>query len=372
MTRRGPRLAIVHDWMTTPGGAERVVHALHRMWPTAPIYTASYVPERFPEFADADVRPLWLDRIGLAKRKHQLFSIPRAWAFRRLDLSPFDVVISSSSAEAKYVRTGSRTLHVSYCHTPIRYYWRDYEWYRQHPPFGPLNPLVRAVLPLLIGRLRKQDFEAAQQVDAFIANSRNVRHRIAEHYRRDAMVIHPPIDTARFRVADRVDDYYLVVGRQVAYKRLDVAVDAFNELGLPLLVAGAGEESAAQQARSRPNIRFLGRVPEDELPDLYARARALVFPPEEDFGMVPIEAMASGRPVIAYGKGGALETVVEGVTGLFFPEQTPAALVDAVRRFEGVAFDPEAIRRHALAFDTAVFEREMRALVERELGTPLP
>lgn len=360
------RVALVHDWLVSPGGAERVLLDFHRLWPRAPIYTAAYEPAKFPEFRDADVRPTWLNRIALAKRKHQLFSVPRAWAFKGLDLSGYDLVLSSSSAESKYVRTGQKTLHICYCHTPVRYYWSDYDWYRQNPPFGPLNPLAQAALPVLIPFLRRMDYRAAQKVDVFVANSVNVQQRIEKYYGRDSAVIYPPVSTGRFKVAQGAGEYYLVLGRQVAYKRLDLAVDAFNELGLPLVVAGTGEEIKVQRPRSNSNIRYVGRVPEEELPDLYAKATALIFPAEEDFGIVPVEAQACGRPVIAFGQGGALETVVEGKTGLFFNEQTAESLVEEVRRFQAMTWDPGAIRAHAEKFDETVFVSRIKEFVETE------
>ena len=353
--------------MVSPGGAEKTVEVLHHIWPDAPIYTAAYMPEKFPEFADADVRPIWLNRIALAKRKHQLFTIPRAWAFKSLDLSSYDVVISSSSAEAKYVKTGPRTLHICYCHTPIRYYWSDYDWYRQHPPFGALNGVARLLLPAMIGSLRRMDYRAAQKVDYFIANSANVQARIKKYYDRNSTVIYPPVATQRFTQPHHAQDYYLIVGRQVAYKRLDLAVDAFNRLGLPLKVVGVGEEVARQQPRSRANIEYLGRVTGAELAQLYAGAKAFIFPPEEDFGITPVEALSAGCPVVAYAKGGALEYVVEGETGVFFAEQTPEALIAAIKRCEKLKFSDAKLRAHAAAFDEAVFIKKIQKFVSDEL-----
>ncbi|QDU27961.1 GDP-mannose-dependent alpha-(1-6)-phosphatidylinositol monomannoside mannosyltransferase [Anatilimnocola aggregata] len=361
-----PRIALVHDWLVSPGGAEKVLLELHEMYPNAPIYTANYVPEKFPEFKNADIRPTWLDRISLAKRKHQLFSVFRAWAFRGLDLSDYDIVISSCSAESKYVKTGEQTLHICYCHTPVRYYWSDYEWYLAHPPFGKLNWLVKGLLPLMIGWLRRMDYQGAQTVDSFVANSRFVQARIAKYYHKSSTVIHAPVNVDQFEVSRERDDYYLIVGRQVAYKRLDLAVDAFNELGLPLKVAGTGEEITKHKPRAKSNIEFLGRVPDADLPRLYGRAKGFIFPAEEDFGIVPIEAMANGTPVVAFGVGGALETVVEGKTGTFFPEKTPASLVDAVRRFETMKFDPDVIRAQAERFSQAVFRQTMKQFVADE------
>jgi glycosyltransferase involved in cell wall biosynthesis len=359
-----PRIAIVHDWMVSPGGAEKVVLELHKLWPEAPIYTAAYSPEKFPEFAEADVRTTWLNRIDLAKRKHQLFSLPRAWAFKSLNLSDYDIVISSSSAESKYVRTGPKTLHICYCYTPIRYYWSDYDWYRQHPPFGKLNGVAKFMLPGLIGPLRRQDYAAAQKVDRFIGISKAVQERIKRYYKRDSELVYPPVRTDMIKPSTHQGSYYLMLGRQVAYKRLDLAVDAFNELGLPLKVAGTGEELSVQKPRSKGNIEYLGRVSDEELPELLAGAKAFIFPPEEDFGIAPVEAMAAGRPVIAYGVGGAAETVVEGKTGVFFHEQTPEALIEAVKRFEGMKWDHGAIRAQAEKFSEEAFRRKMGGFVE--------
>ncbi len=359
------KIAIVHDWLVMRGGAERVVATLHEMWPEAPIYTAAYTPEKFPEFATADVRTTWLDKISLAKRKHQLFSIPRAWAFRGLDLSEYDVVISSCSAESKYVKTGPNTLHICYCYTPIRYYWSDYDWYRQHPPFGVFNPIAKLVLPFLIGHLRDQDYKLAQRVNIYLTQSKNIQEKIKKYYNRDSTVIHPPTDTSKFLGLKKGNgDFYLIVGRQVAYKRLDLAVDAFNELGLPLVVAGTGEEIAVQRPRAKKNIALRGFVSDTELLQLYADAKAVLYPQEEDYGLVPVEAQAAGTPVIAYNRGGAAETVVDGETGVLFDQQTPEALIAAVHRFERLSFNPHTLREHAKKFDESVFRRELTEFVD--------
>lgn len=360
---RKPKIAIVHDWMVSPGGAERVVLELHKIWPDAPIYTAAYEPSKFPDFKEVDVRPTWLDRVPLAKKKHQLFSIPRAYAFKTLNLSDYDIVISSSSAESKYVKTGNKTLHICYCHTPIRYYWSDYDWYRANPPFGKLNWLAKIMLPVLIGGLRRMDYKAAQGVDEYIANSAYVGKRIKKYYKRDSDVIYPPIDMAGLEVKRDPKNFYLIVGRQVAYKRLDLAVDAFNELGLPLKVAGAGEEIARQKARAKSNIEFLGYVSDEKRAQLFSQAKGFIFPPEEDFGMTPVEAMAAGCPVIAYGKGGALESVINGKTGILFDSQTPASLISAVKTFEGMQFDEKTVRQRGKDFSSDVFRKKIEDYV---------
>lgn len=362
-----PKIALVHDWMARRGGAERVLLALHELWPEAPIYTAIYNPQNFPEFTGADVRTTWLNRIKLAQTKHQLFSIPRAWAYQGLDLSDYDIVISSCSAESKYVRTGPNTLHICYCYTPIRYYWSDYDWYRQHPPFnGALNWLAKLLLPVLIGPLRWQDYRLAQKVDLYVTQSKYIQARIKKYYDRDSVLIHPPTITKDYLdLPKQPGDFYLLVGRQVSYKRLDLAVDAFNELGLRLVVAGTGEEIAKQKPRAKANIDFRGFVSDDELLHLYADAKAVLFPQEEDYGLVPVEAQAAGTPVIAYGVGGATETVVDGKTGVLFKTQTAAALVEAVHRFEKLQFDSAALREHSKQFDESVFKREIKAYVEQ-------
>jgi glycosyltransferase involved in cell wall biosynthesis len=363
---RRPKIALVHHWLVSSGGAEKVLYELHRMYPEAPIYTAAYDPKKFPELADADVRVTWLDRVPLAKKKHQFFPILRAMAFSWLDLSAYDLVISSDAAEAKAVKTGPHTLHICYCHTPIRYYWSDFDWYMKHPPFGVFNPLARLVLMASLGRLKAFDYAAAQRVDAFIANSKYVAERIKKYYEREATVIYPPIAIERFTVRQKDEGYYLIVGRQVAYKRLDLAVEAFNELGWPLKVAGTGEEITVQRPRAKANIEFLGRVPDEELSGLYAGAKAFIFPAKEDFGIVPVEAMANGVPVVAYGEGGALEYVTEGKTGVLFKEQTAEALVGALKRLQMLKFDPAVIRARAEQFATPVFERQVRAFVDEQ------
>ncbi len=358
------KVAIVHDWMVSYGGAERVVLALHEIWPDAPIYTAAYDPSKFPQFKNADIRTTWLNKIGLAKRKHQLFSIARAMAFRGLDLSDYDVVISSSSAESKYVKTGPNTIHICYCYTPIRYYWSDYDWYLKHPPFGWLNPLARLVLPLIIGPLRWYDYHKAQKVDYFVTQSNYIKGRIKKYYDRDAEVINPPTETERFlKLTKRHGDYFLIVGRQVAYKRLDLAINAFNRLGLPLVIAGTGEAIAEQRSRAKANIEFKGFVSEKELPQLYANARAVLYPQEEDYGMVPVEAQAAGTPVIAYGKGGAAETVIDRKTGVLFMPQTSGALILAIKSFTKLKFRPEVLREHSKQFDKKIFQTKIRQLV---------
>lgn len=358
----------MHDWLTNQGGAERVLWALHRAFPQAPIYTSVYDRKALPQFAGADVRTSFLQRWPLARSRHQLYPVLRTFAFESFDLSGFDVVISSCSAEAKGVVTRPDTLHVCYLHTPTRYYWSDHHRYAADPGFGPLDPLVRLAMPAFIRQMRMWDLSAASRVDAFVANSSFVAHRIEKYYRRQATVIHPPIQAARFEPGTGPGEFFLVAGRLVPYKRVDLAVRACRALDLPLVVAGAGSELDRLRALAGPRTTFAGRCGDAELSQLLRRSKALIHCAEEDFGLLPLEAMASGRPVIAYGAGGALETVVDGRTGVFFKEQTVPALATALTRFEALGFDQGELRRHAEAFDEAGFVGEIAKFVDDELG----
>lgn len=361
------RIALVHHWLVSPGGAERVLYELHQMYPDAPIYTAAYLPKKFPEFSKADIRTTFLNKIPYLKNKHQLFPIFLGLPFKTLNMNDYDIVISSCAAEAKYVRTKATTLHICYCHTPVRYYWADYEWRLKNLPFGAFNWLARIVLPVTIGLLKRTDYKAAQGVNVFVANSKHIKARIKQYYHRDSTVIYPPIATTELiSLPARPRDYYLIVGRQVASKRLDVAIDAFNKLGYILKIAGMGEEIVRQRPRAHANIEFLGRVSEDVRNELYSGAKALIFPPEEDFGMVPVEAMAAGTPIIAYNAGGAPEYVIDGETGVLFNFQTGYSLQRAVERFETLVFSESVLRAKAKEFDTQIFRVKMAEFVASE------
>ncbi len=358
------RIALVHDWMTNPGGAERVLRAFHEIWPEAPIYTSVCKREAFPDFSDADIRTSFIEHLPLAKRLHQAFPLIRILAFEGLDLSDYDVVLSSCHAESKSVVTGPQTLHICYCHTPIRYYWSGYHDYLNNPRYGVFNLPVKAVMPPLVSYLRVWDRAAADRVDSFISNSHYVKTRIEKYYRRTAHVIHPPVDTSWLEPRNDIGDFFLVVGRLVPYKRADIVVDAFNDLGWPLKIVGTGSELAKLKARAGSNIQFLGRVSDTELREYYARCRALIFPQVEDFGITPLEAMAAGRPVIAFRAGGALETVLENKTGIFFDEQNAESLKGALASFASREFDGGDIRRHAESFDKEIFKVKIRDFVE--------
>jgi glycosyltransferase involved in cell wall biosynthesis len=356
-------VAIVVSWLNQYGGAERVLEAVHELLPQAPIYTSMFWPEAMPpDYRTWDIRVSWLDRLPFIHRHHQPFLPLYPLAFEGFDLSAYDVVLSISSGFAHGVITPPSTTHLCYCLTPSRFLW-TYPAYAEREAIGPLaNALLR---PILLW-LRQWDRLAADRVDEFIAISTEVQRRIAKVYRRDSALIFPPVDTGRFaQTAPAEDgDYFLVVSRLIPYKRVDLAVKAFTALKLPLLIAGDGRDRARLEALAGPNIRFLGRVPDAELPGLLARCRAFLFPGYEDFGIAPVEAQAAGRPVIAYAAGGALDTVIEGVTGLFFREPTPEALAEAVCRFNPRDFNPDVIRQHARQFDKRVFQRKLMALLE--------
>src|SRR3990167_496247 len=316
------KVALVHDWLTGEAGAEKVLLALSRIFPEAPIYTSVWDPTRTPSFVGKDIRTSFMQRWPFAKSRHQLYPWLRPLGFESFDLSSYDLVISSSSAEAKGVLTPPRTLHLCYCHTPTRYYWSDYHAYLGRMQFGLLNHLALRAMPYLTNYLRLWDRAASSRVDHFVANSENVAARIRKYYGRESTVISPPVEIQRFKVSAARGQYFLSVGRLVPYKRVDLIIRACNERSLSLKVSGEGPEFGSLKKMAGPTVEFLGRVPEGDLPRLYAGARAFIFASEEDFGIAPVEAMASGVPVIAYGRGGVLESVVGGETGLTFPEQT--------------------------------------------------
>lgn len=353
-------IALIHDWLNQLGGAEDVLEALVGLYSDAPLYTALYDRERMPaHWRDWDIRPGFIDRLPFARRKQQLYFPLYPYAFEQFDLRGYDVVLSNKSGFCHGVITGPETLHVCYCLTPTRYVWR----YHQYAERENLGRATRLALAPFLTNLRLWDRLAADRVDHFIAISDEVRRRIAKVYRREATIIYPPVDVGRFEPSNRVDDYYLFVGRLVPYRRLDVLIEAFNKMGRPLLIAGSGRDRERLEALAGPTVRFLGYVPDDELPDLLARCRAFVWPGEEDFGISPLQANAAGRPVIAYAAGGALETVITGpaelATGALFAEQSVAAIIETVESFDPLSVSPAVARRHAEQFDIAVFKQKI-------------
>lgn len=357
------KVAIVHYWLVSMRGGEKVIEALCDLYPQADIYTHVYDPEAISEkIRRHRIYTTFIAKLPLAKRWYQRYLGLMPLALEQLDLSVYDLVISSESGPAKGVITSPDALHLCYCHSPMRYLWDMYPLYRRRAGW-----LTRVLMVPTFHYMRFWDQLSAGRVDHFLANSRYIARRIDKTYRRPAEVIHPPVAIEDFRPGGAPDDFYLMLGQLVAYKRPDLAIAAFNRSGRHLLVIGEGEEYESLRKQAGPNIEFLGRQPFDVIQDHYARTQALIFPGTEDFGIVPVEAMASGRPVIAYGHGGILDTVRDGVTGFLFSEPSPEALNAAVDRYETARsqLDPATIRRHAEGFSEPRFKREFTALVER-------
>ena len=363
-----PKIALIIDWLTTMGGAERLLLSLHKAYPDAPIYTSVFIPENCPPFVGLDVRTTYLQRLPkFLRRWHQLLPVLRAHAFRTLDLREYDIVLSTASAEAKAVRARPGATHVCYCHTPTRYYWSHYEEYRKAPGFGPLNPLIRLLIPPFVAWMRRLDLRAVAGVDHFIANSHAVQARIKKYYRRDSVVIFPPVQTERLSPKQQVtkEDFYLMVGRQNPYKRIDLAIDACNRLKKRLIIIGQGTEHERLTRLAGPTVEFLTDIDDQAIVSYFQRARGLLFPQQEDFGITAVEAMAAGTPVIAYGRDGALDTVIDGETGILFEPQTADSLVAAIQRFEKLRFSSSSLQKHAQAFREERFITKIKNEVEK-------
>jgi len=362
-----PRIAIVHDYLNQLGGAERVVAALHTIFPWAPIFTSIVDRQRlWPELRDADIRTSWMQRLPGLRKHFKKYLLLYPLVFERLDLRGFDVVISSSSAFARGTRRPPGGRHICYCHTPPRFLW-DYPRYVEREEFGRAT---RTVLPAMVALLRVWDRRTAGRPDQYVANSTVVRDRIRRIYRREAIVVPPPVEVTRFRTASP-EGYYLIVSRLNPYKRIDLAVEAFDRLGLPLVVIGDGPARRSLEAMAGPTIRFLGHLPDSEVARYYAGCEAFVFPGEEDFGITVLEANASGRPVVAYRAGGVLDTVRDGVTGVLFDTPSAESLAEAVRRHRASRWESGVIRRHAESYGSDAFRERLMAVVDGE-GAPVP
>lgn len=356
------RVAIVHDYLNQTGGAERVVESFHRLWPDAPIFTTIADRDAMPaSLRDADIRVSWMQRLPAWRRHFRAYLPLYPFAIESFNLRGYDVVVSSSSAWAKAVRAPAGAVHVCYCHTPMRWVW-DYEQYVAREGFGALT---RLALAPVIAALRSWDVRTATRPTHIVVNSRVVQDRVQRYWGRTSELLHPPVDTTRFSVGSGAGRAHLVVSRLAHYKRIDLAVAAFTQLGLPLEIIGDGPARRSLEAMAGPTITFRGRVDDAGVARAMQECRALIFPGEEDFGITPLEANASGRPVIAYRAGGATETVRGGVTGVLFTEQSPASLSDAVRRATEITWDAAAIRRHAELHSVATFESKFRGIVER-------
>jgi glycosyltransferase involved in cell wall biosynthesis len=356
------KIAFVYDRVNKWGGAERVLLALHKIWPEAPLYTAVYHPKTAPWAKKFKVIPSFLNQIPLAKSHHEIFPWLMPLGFESFDFSDYDVVISVTSEAAKGIITKPETLHVCYCLTPTRYLYSGYNDYFKSALKKQLS------LPAVV-YLRSWDHVAAQRPDHYLTISQNVARRIKKYYQRDARVIYPPIDTGKFKPLTELslpdtERYFLIVSRLVAYKKIEIAIEAFNRLGWRLKIIGTGNQMKKLKKMAKENIKFLGQLTDEQVISYYQNCQAVIFPQEEDFGLVPIEAQACGRPVIAYRKGGVLETVIEGKTGLFFTGQTPAALIKTVRKFRD--FGAAACRRQAEKFSQERFKKEFEQTVKRQ------
>jgi glycosyltransferase involved in cell wall biosynthesis len=359
MTRSTLRVALVQDFLVHMRGAERVLRVLSDIFPDADVYTLVADPRlAATEWKGHRVVTSSADRLPLARRVYRALLPLYPYAIERFDLSEYDLVLSHTMGFAHGVITQPTTCHIAWCMSPMRYAWNYY-----HGFLAARSPLQRVVLQVMLHRMREWDRNASRRVDYFLANSEVTRRRILKFYGREAQVLHPPIDASAFHLADSYDDFYLIVSALMPYKRLDVAVEAFTRLGLPLKIIGTGSDAKRLKSMAGPTVEFLGWRSDREVREAYARCQAFIMTADEDFGLTPLESQASGRPVIAYGSGGALETIVDGVTGVFYGRQTADALADAVRTFDARAFRPATLREHALRFDVSAFEPRLESLV---------
>ena len=353
------RVALVASYLNQYGGAERVLEVVHDLFPNAPVYTSAFWSPAFPPaYQTWDIRTSFLQRVPIHNQRWLLPLYPAA--FESFDFREYDLILSVTSAFAHGVRVPNGARHICYCLTPARFLWTYHDYVEREQ----IGRLPRLVLPLFISALRDWDRRVANRVSQYVAISQIVRERIAKYYQRDSTIIYPPVDVDRFSVSTERDDYFLIVSRLVPYKRIDLAVQAFNELGLPLVIAGDGRDRPRLQAMAKSNVKFLGRVPDAQVKELMMRCRAFLFPGEEDFGITPLEASACGKPVIAFAGGGALETIVQGVTGEFFREPTMQSLLNVLRAFDDRKYDPHTIRKQAEKFGIDVFKQELIDLVQ--------
>ncbi|MDB5170450.1 MAG: hypothetical protein JWO35_144 [Candidatus Saccharibacteria bacterium] len=362
------KVAIVCDWLTGIGGAERVVLELHRMYPDAPIYTSQYDPSRISWFDDADVRTTSLQK--LPKRLKKFLPLLRAWTFSRLDLSDYDLVISSSGAEAKGIKTGRDTTHICYCHSPTHYYWIRHDEYLKNPGFPRgLNWLARFGLKALVGPLQRWDKHAAKQPDVIIANSTHTQAMIKRYYKRDSTVVFPPVDIDRFKPLGKATSRhgFVVAGRQTPYKRIDLAVQACTDLKVPLVVIGDGPDHKRLEKLAGRNVTFLSNVNDNDIVQHFQSALGFIMPSMDDFGIVAVEALAAGTPVIAYSRGGSLDYITPR-TGIFFEKQTVKSLTAALETALTKSFNYEHIAEHAGQFSVPAFRKSMQGVIDESVA----
>jgi glycosyltransferase involved in cell wall biosynthesis len=367
-----PKIAIVADWLTNMGGAEPLLLELHKIFPDAPIYTSVYNAGAMPAFAKLDIKTTYLQQIlpKFIRYKHTLWPVLRAYAFRKLDLSEYDIIISTSSAEAKAVRKTRRDqIHIAYIHTPIRYYYSHYEEFRREFKFGVLTPAIRPIIPPFVRWMRRMDLDSIKNIDVFIANSTVTQERIKTYYHKPSTIIYPPVNVNRFTPTPRSErSGYVIWGRHVPYKRFDLAIQACNIIKADLTVIGNGPDTDRLKKLAGPTIHFVGRVSDKELVTYAQHAKAFLFPNEEDFGISAVEALAAGTPVIGYAKGGILDIVTDGETGVLFPHQSAGELIKAIRRFETLTFLPATLHRRAKRFDKSLFDTKISKIVSDQIA----
>lgn len=348
-----PRIALFQDYLAQNGGAERVTEAIHRTLPEAELHTTMAVPERLsPYLGGLDISTTWMQALPAKARLYRHYFLLYPLAVESTDLTGYDLIVSSCCGYAKGVRRGQGGIHVCYCHNPMRWVWR-FPQYMQREKF---NWPLKTALRLMVEGLKRWEMQAATRPDYYIANSHIVAKRLKDAFGVDATVIEPPIDTSRFRVSRETEDYYLILSRLNAYKRIDLAVEACTRTGRKLVVIGDGPDRERLKAMAGPSVSFLGRLPDAAVNRYASHCRALIFPGEEDFGMAPLEVNAAGRPAVAFAAGGAIETVIEGMNGVLFGAQTVDSLIDGLERLEAQSWDPSAIRRNAQRYDTQVFQ----------------
>ncbi len=380
------KIAIIHDWLTGMRGGEKCLEVLCKLYPTADLFTLLHVPGKVsPVIESHPIHTSFIQNLPFAKTKYRYYLPLMPFAIETFDLSEYDLILSSSHCVAKSVKPGPKSLHICYCHTPMRYIWDQFEQYFGK---GKSSWLAATAMKFIRGWLQRWDVKTSRRVNHFIANSRHVQKRIKKYYGREAAIIHPPVNTELFTPENKVDkgDYYLILSAFAPYKRLDLAVEAFNQLGHPFFVIGEGQDGKRLKEMAKPNIQFEGWLDNSQIRSHFARCRAFVFCGEEDFGITLLEAQSMGRPVIAFGRGGALETVIPDSqtwkpeteipqnstsqpTGVFFYEQTPEALINAIQHFESIEsqFDSDAIRKHAQQFDISVYTERMKNFIEEKL-----
>ncbi len=357
------KLALVHDWLNQVGGAEDVLDELVSLYPESPIYTSIYAPELMPQYYQHwDIRTLWMDKLPKIHTHHQPYLPLYPLAWQGLDLSQYDVILSNKSGFCHGMRYHADTLHICYCLAPTRYVWQ----FDQYIAREGIGSTVQSALKPIIQRMKQWDYAAAQRVNHFIAISTEIQQRIRDYYDRDSVVIYPPVDTSRFAAArtEETDDYFLIVSRLIPYKRIDLAVQAATRLGVKLKIGGRGRDLERLKAMAGETVEFLGYVPDDALPNLMARCKAFIFPGLEDFGITPVQAQAAGRPVIAYGGGGVLDTVIPGVTGEYFDQMTVEHLTNVMSQFDVARYDSNVVQAHAAKFDRAIFDEQITQFVD--------